>query len=174
LQADVDVTFQITGLETAEHFDPSWTDPQALCEQKGADVGGAIGPFGLWVLASGDLRERTAVFFRVYKTHHKKHVVLMCHDSSRSTFGDSVWKPSFGGFVNANIGRTGKISLRSLVDASVVESFGAGGRTCITSRVYPVEAVGEGAHLFAFNNGDATVKVLNLKAWQMQTPKYMN
>ncbi|CAA6660648.1 unnamed protein product [Spirodela intermedia] len=127
------------------------------------------GAFGLWVLASGDLRERTAVFFRVFRTPHK-HVVLMCHDPTRSTTAAGVWKPSFGGLLNVDIKKDGKISLRTLIDASVVESFGGGGRTCITSRVYPVHAVGDNAHLFAFNNGEATVKVSQLRAWQMGSP----
>uniref|UniRef100_A0A1D1ZGR4 Beta-fructofuranosidase, insoluble isoenzyme 3 n=1 Tax=Anthurium amnicola TaxID=1678845 RepID=A0A1D1ZGR4_9ARAE len=168
-QADVEVTFQVSGLEKAEPFDPSWKDPQVLCGQKGADVGGGVGPFGLWVLASGDFRERTAVFFRVFRAPHK-HVVLMCHDPSSSTTKADVWKPSFGGFVDVDIRKEGKISLRNLIDTSVVESFGAGGKTCITSRVYPVEAVGDAAHLYAFNNGEATVRISHLKAWQMGTP----
>lgn len=57
------------------------------------------------------------------------------------------------------------------IDNSVVESFGAGGKACITSRVYPVdEASRDGARLYAFNNGEVTVKLSNLKAWQMGTP----
>ena len=38
------------------------------------------------------------------------------------------------------------------VDHSIVESFGQGGRTCITSRVYPTNAVYENVQLFLFNN----------------------
>ncbi|CAA7400250.1 unnamed protein product [Spirodela intermedia] len=168
-QADVEVTFEVTGLEKAEGFDPRWKDAQELCKKKGADVAGGVGPFGLWVLASGDLSERTAVFFRVFKGK-EKHVVLLCHDDSSSTSRAGVWKPSFAGFVDVDIQKDRKISLRSLIDASVVESFGAGGKTCITSRVYPVHAVGGAAHLHAFNNGAAAVKISLLRAWQMGTP----
>ncbi|CAA6663754.1 unnamed protein product [Spirodela intermedia] len=146
-----------------------WKDAQELCKKKGADVAGGVGPFGLWVLASGDLSERTAVFFRVFKGK-EKHVVLLCHDDSSSTSRAGVWKPSFAGFVDVDIQKDRKISLRSLIDASVVESFGAGGKTCITSRVYPVHAVGGAAHLHAFNNGAAAVKISLLRAWQMGTP----
>ncbi|KAG2572012.1 beta-fructofuranosidase, insoluble isoenzyme 2-like isoform X2 [Panicum virgatum] len=56
------------------------------------------------------------------------------------------------------------------IDRSVVESFGAGGETCILSRVYPSLAIGKNARLYAFNNGKADVKVSRLKAWEMRKP----
>ena len=49
----------------------------------------------------------------------------------------------------------------------VVESFGAGGKTNILSRVYPELAVMNQAHLFVFNNGTEPIVVQNLKAWSM-------
>lgn len=53
------------------------------------------------------------------------------------------------------------------VDHSIVESFAQGGRTCITSRVYPTKAIYSNAQLFLFNNAtDAKVKA-SLKVWQM-------
>lgn len=60
------------------------------------------------------------------------------------------------------------------IDNSVVESFGAGGRTCISSRVYPTLALYGNAHLYAFNNGNQTVQIDNLNAWSMKTPPKMN
>ncbi|MCD7449680.1 hypothetical protein HAX54_001109 [Datura stramonium] len=63
-------------------------------------------------------------------------------------------------------------SLRSLgVDNSVVESFGAGGKTCITSRVYPTLAINDKAHLFAFNNGTEPITIETLDAWSMEKAK---
>jgi beta-fructofuranosidase len=56
------------------------------------------------------------------------------------------------------------------IDRSVVESFGAGGKTCILSRVYPSLAIGNKAHLYVFNNGRADVKVSRLIAWEMKKP----
>ena len=53
------------------------------------------------------------------------------------------------------------------IDHSVVESFGAGGKTNILSRVYPELAVMNQAHLFVFNNGTEPIVVQNLKAWSM-------
>ena len=51
-----------------------------------------------------------------------------------------------------------------------MESFGAGGKTCILSRVYPSLAIGKNARLYAFDNGKAGVKVSRLKAWEMRKP----
>jgi beta-fructofuranosidase len=87
-QADVEVTFDVPSLEKAEQFDPTYMyDAQALCKMKGADVKGGVGPFGLYVLASSDLRERTAVFFRVFTSEKEnKHMVLMCNDPTQYDF----------------------------------------------------------------------------------------
>ena len=63
-------------------IDGGLLDPQMLCRQKNASVEGVFGPFGLLVLASDDLTEQTAVFFRVFR-QNEKHVVLMCSDQSR-------------------------------------------------------------------------------------------
>lgn len=63
-------------------MDPSWTDPQLLCSQKDASSSGKFGPFGLLALASKDLTEQTAIFFRTFRGNGK-YVVLMCSDQSR-------------------------------------------------------------------------------------------
>ena len=51
----------------------------------------------------------------------------------------------------------------------MVESFGGGGRTCITARVYPDHVVNGNSHLYVFNNGTGAVKVSSLDAWEMAT-----
>ncbi|RWR97123.1 beta-fructofuranosidase, insoluble isoenzyme 3-like protein [Cinnamomum micranthum f. kanehirae] len=168
-EADIMVDYQLGSLDKADTFDPTWTDPQVLCSQKGANVQGSIGPFGLLVMASSGLEEYSAVFFRIFKGQHKP-VVLMCSDQSRSTLQPDVDKTTYGGFVDVDI-EDGKLSLRSLIDHSVIESFGAMGRTCITARVYPTIAIGNEAHLYAFNLGTETVKITNLKAWSMRKAK---
>ncbi|XP_037466558.1 beta-fructofuranosidase, insoluble isoenzyme 1-like isoform X2 [Triticum dicoccoides] len=174
-QADVEVSFEIPNLERAEPFDHAFSnDAQKLCRMKGADDKGGVGPFGLWVLASANLEEKTAVFFRIFRDGHGKPVVLMCTDPTKSSLGHDLDKPTYAGFVNADVSSSGEISLRSLIDHSVVESFGAGGRTCIISRVYPSIAVGQNAHLYVFNNGDVDVKVSRLKAWEMESSKMNN
>ncbi|CAL5017116.1 unnamed protein product [Urochloa decumbens] len=171
-QADVEVSFEVSSLAGAEPLDPALAgDAERLCGARGAAVQGGVGPFGLWVLASGDRRERTAVFFRVFRPARgdKKPVVLMCSDPTKSSLNPNLYKPTFAGFVDTDISN-GKISLRSLIDRSVVESFGAGGKTCILSRVYPSLAIGKNAHLYVFNNGKVDVKVSRLTAWEMKKP----
>ncbi|XVE75938.1 hypothetical protein DITRI_Ditri12bG0132200 [Diplodiscus trichospermus] len=171
-QADVDVTFYIHSLDKAEPFNPHWTNAQDLCAKMGSNVRGGVGPFGLLTLASKNLEEYTPVFFRIFKSS-KKHVVLMCSDARSSSLKDGLYKPSFAGFVDVDLVDK-KLSLRSLIDHSVVESFGAEGRTCITSRVYPILAVSRNAHLIAFNHGTETITVENLNAWSMKKPQLMN
>ncbi|KAG8376746.1 hypothetical protein BUALT_Bualt09G0095800 [Buddleja alternifolia] len=183
-QADVDVSFSFDSLDKAEPFDPSWDryDAQKLCSQKGSTVEGGLGPFGLLTLASQNLEEYTPVFFRVFKAQDK-NIVLMCSDASRSTLsknikshvkdGKDAYRPSFAGFVDVDL-TDKKLSLRSLIDNSVVESFGAGGKTCITSRVYPILATYNNAHLYAFNNGSETITINSLNAWSMNRPLLMN
>ncbi|KAJ6853782.1 beta-fructofuranosidase, insoluble isoenzyme 3-like [Iris pallida] len=168
-QANVVVSFEVTGLAKAERFDPSWSDPQKLCERKGTEAKGGVGPFGLLVLASSGKEEYTSVFFRIFKSP-TKYVALMCQDPSRSSVRAGLYKPVYGAFVDVDIKRNGQIALRSLIDHSAVESFGGEGRVCITSRVYPGMAVGSNAHLYAFNYGAEDVKILDLKAWEMKKP----
>ncbi|XP_062184904.1 beta-fructofuranosidase, insoluble isoenzyme 6-like isoform X2 [Phragmites australis] len=168
-QADVDVVFAIPSLERAEGLDPNrLLDPDALCGEKGASVQGGVGPFGLLVTASGDLREHTAVFFRVFRLLHES-VVLMCTDLTRSSTKAGVYKPTHGGFVNVDIENDKSISLRTLIDHTIVESFGGGGLTCMTARVYPEHVTTGSTHLFVFNNGSAAVKVSKLEAWELAT-----
>ncbi|KAJ0089139.1 hypothetical protein Patl1_32574 [Pistacia atlantica] len=169
-QADVEVTFSFPSLDKAEPFDPSWVDAEKLCGKKGSTVKGGVGPFGLLTLASEKLEEYTPVFFRIFKAPNK-HVVLMCSDATSSSLRPTgLYKPSFAGFVDVDLADK-ELSLRSLIDHSVVESFGAGGKTCITSRVYPTLAIFNNAHLFAFNNGNETVTIDKLSAWSMNKPQ---
>ncbi|XP_027349327.1 beta-fructofuranosidase, insoluble isoenzyme 1-like [Abrus precatorius] len=166
-QADVEVTFSFSSLDKAEAFDPKWVNAQDLCAQKGSKVQGGVGPFGLLTLASEKLEEFTPVFFRIFKASNN-HVVLLCSDARSSSLKSHLYKPSFAGFVDVDLD-TKKLSLRSLIDHSVVESFGAGGKTNILSRVYPELAVKDQAHLFVFNNGTEPITVENLRAWSMKT-----
>lgn len=56
------------------------------------------------------------------------------------------------------------------VDHSIIEAFAQGGRTCITSRVYPTKAIYGAARLFLFNNAtEASVTVTSLETWQMNS-----
>lgn len=70
----------------AEPFDANWIgDPSKLCRENGVDSKGGIGPFGLFVLASQDLEENTAIYFRIFRANGN-YKVLMCTDSTRYHF----------------------------------------------------------------------------------------
>ncbi|KAF7077415.1 hypothetical protein CFC21_081970 [Triticum aestivum] len=168
-QADVEIYFELTSIDAAEPFDPSWLlDPEKHCCEAGASVHGGIGPFGLVILASNNMDEHTVVHFRVYKSQ-RKYMILMCSDLRRSSIRPSPYTPAYGGFFELDLAKERNISLRTLIDRSAVESFGGGGRVCITSRVYPAVLAGVGkAHMYAFNNGSATVRVPQLSAWTMR------
>lgn len=174
-QADVDVYFTFSSLSKAEAYDRDWEKfpPQDLandiCGIKGATEQGGLGPFGILALASNNLEEYTPVFFRIFKTREKKYKVLMCSDATPSSTNTNEYKPSFGGFVDVDLSDK-KLHLRSLIDHSVVESFGEGGKTVITSRVYPELAVGGDVHLLVFNNGTETITIKRLNAWSMKRP----
>ncbi|KAL1340820.1 hypothetical protein AAHE18_09G042100 [Arachis hypogaea] len=163
-QADVEISFQVSKLENAQELNPSWKlDPQILCSQK------AKGGFGLLVLASKGMQEYTSVFFMIFKTN-KKYVVVMCSDQSRSSLNHKNDLTTYGAFVNVDPAHE-ELSLRILIDQSVVESFGGKGKACITSRVYPTLAINDKAHLHAFNNGTLHVKITRLSAWSMKKAK---
>ncbi|KAF8769179.1 hypothetical protein HU200_006681 [Digitaria exilis] len=108
-QADVEVVFEIPGLERAEGLDPDrMLDADALCKAKGASVRGGVGPFGLLAMASGDdLREHTAVFFRVFRIFHE-YTVLMCTDLTR--YGTNVFGPGRELYWALSLSRPGRPS----------------------------------------------------------------
>ncbi|KAL2525634.1 Beta-fructofuranosidase [Abeliophyllum distichum] len=165
-QADVEVLFELPRFkDQIELMDTKSVDPQQLCSQKNASVRGVLGPFGLLVLASNDLTEQTAIFFRIFKGYDK-FVVLMCSDQSRSSLKRDVDKKIFGAFVDVDPSQ--KISLRTLIDRSTVESFGGKGKACITARVYPELAIDNKSHLYAFNYGTRSVRISRLRAWSMK------
>jgi len=89
LKADVEVLFEVPELEKAEFLDPNGVDPQLLCSQEYAARSGTIGPFGLLALASKDLKEHTAIFFRIYRTPNT-YVCLMCSDQSRLLLNSNI------------------------------------------------------------------------------------
>ena len=81
----MEISFDLREVENIEIMDPSWAglDAQSLFNKIGSSDIGKFGPFGLLVLASEDLTEQTAIYFRVFKGSDNKHVVLMCSDLSK-------------------------------------------------------------------------------------------
>ncbi|KAK7402261.1 hypothetical protein VNO78_14383 [Psophocarpus tetragonolobus] len=167
-QADVEISFEVNEFGKAEVLEHR-VDPQIVCSRKGAAVKGGLGPFGLLVFASRGLQEYTAVFFRIFR-YQNKNLVVMCSDQSRSSLNKANDMTTYGTFVDVDPLHE-KLSLRTLIDHSVVESFGGEGRACITARVYPTIAINDKARLYAFNNGTASVKITRLSAWSMKKAK---
>ncbi|MBA0718642.1 hypothetical protein Golax_006376 [Gossypium laxum] len=128
---------------------------------------GALGPFGLLVLADDSLSEQTPVYFYIAKGSDGKLKTFFCTDQSRSSVASDVNKQIYGNLVPVLEGE--KLSLRVLVDHSIVESFAQGGRTVITSRVYPTKAIYGAAKLFLFNNATEASVSASLRIWQMNS-----
>ncbi|XVF10790.1 hypothetical protein REPUB_Repub07fG0213600 [Reevesia pubescens] len=116
----------------------------------GAAERGALGPFGLLVLADESLSEQTPVYFYIAKGSDGNLKTFLCDDQSRSSEASDVNKQIYGSLVPVLKGE--KLFLRVLVDHSIIESFAQGGRTVITSRVYPTKAIYGAAKVFLFNN----------------------
>ncbi|KAG5000659.1 hypothetical protein JHK87_021731 [Glycine soja] len=163
-QADIKISFKVNKLKKAEVLD-NWTDPQILCKN-GSSIISELGPFGLLVFASEGLQEYTSISFRIFR-HQHKYLVLLCSDQSRSSLNKDNDLATYGTFVDVDPLHE-KLSLRTLIDHSVVESFGGEGRACITARVYPTLAINDKAQIYAFNNGTVDVKITKLNAWSMK------
>ncbi|KAI7730221.1 hypothetical protein M8C21_023058 [Ambrosia artemisiifolia] len=131
----------------------------------GAGVRGALGPFGLSVLANKNLTEHTPTYFYIAKGAHGDLDTFFCIDQSRSSIAKDVDKSIYGSTVPVLKGE--KLSMRILVDHSIVEGYAQGGRTCVTSRVYPTKAINDDAQLFLFNNATNVTVRASLKIWQM-------
>ncbi|KAF8380477.1 hypothetical protein HHK36_027963 [Tetracentron sinense] len=138
------------------------------CSTSGGAAGrGRLGPFGLLVLADESLSEQTTVYFYISKGIDGNLTTFFCSDESRSSKANDVGKQVYGNTVPVLNGE--KLSMRLLVDHSIVESFAQGGRTCITSRVYPTEAIYGAARLFLFNNATGASVITSLKIWKMNS-----
>ncbi|KAK1374735.1 Beta-fructofuranosidase [Heracleum sosnowskyi] len=136
------------------------------CKSSGGASGrGALGPFGLLILADKDLSEQTPIYFYIAKGSDGNLKTFFCADHTRSSKATDVDKEIYGSTVPVLRGE--KLTVRILVDHSIVESFSQGGRTCITSRVYPTKAIYSNAKVFLFNNATETRITASLNIWQM-------
>ncbi|CAH1415639.1 unnamed protein product [Lactuca virosa] len=136
-------------------------------KNSGAAQRGALGPFGFSVLAQEGVAEHTPVYFYVAKGVDGNLKTFFCADQSRSSNANDVDKSIYGSIVPILKGE--KLSMRILVDHSIVESFAQEGRSCITSRVYPTKAINNNAQLFLFNNATATKVTASVNIWQMNS-----
>ncbi|XBI77402.1 hypothetical protein VPH35_070507 [Triticum aestivum] len=147
-QLDIEATFHLDASAVAALNE---ADVGYNCSSSGGAVNrGALGPFGLLVLAAGDRRgEQTAVYFYVSRGLDGGLHTSFCQDELRSSRAKDVTKRVIGSTVPVLDGEA--FSMRVLVDHSIVQGFAMGGRTTMTSRVYPMEAYQE-AKVYLFNN----------------------
>lgn len=152
------------------------SEPSLLeCSSSGADRNGTFGPFGVFVLSSEDLQERTGVYFYLtpIQAHDKRASsvswrALICNDLIRSSLATNLDNGVHGGLVTI-LEDEDQLSLRIIVDHSIIETFAQGGRTTITSRVYPTIALNNSASLFLFNNGSMEVSLKHFEAWRLSS-----
>ncbi|GLT47196.1 hypothetical protein SLA2020_209080 [Shorea laevis] len=141
------------------------------CEGSGgAAERGVLGPFGVLVLADETLAEQTPVYFHIVKAKDGIFKTFFCTDKSRSSEATDVNKQIYGSFVPVLDGEN--LSMRILVDHSIIESFAQGGRSCITARTYPTKAIYEAARVFLFNNATDASVTASLKIWQMDSADF--
>ncbi|XBH75641.1 hypothetical protein VPH35_102385 [Triticum aestivum] len=151
-QLDIEATFRLDPLDIAVANE---ADVGYNCSTSGGAAGrGMLGPFGLLVLADarrhGGDAERTAVYFYVARGLDGGLNTHFCHDETRSSCANDIVKRVVGHTVPVLDGE--ELSVRVLVDHSIVESFAMGGRLTATSRVYPTEAIYANAGVYLFNN----------------------
>lgn len=143
------------------------TDAVSGCGDGAVDRS-TFGPFGILVIADDSLSELTPVYFRpLNNTSDGSFNTYFCADETRSSIASDVFKQVYGGKVP--VVDDENYNMRVLVDHSIVESFGQGGRTVISSRVYPTEAIYGAARLFLFNNATGVNVKATLKIWEMNS-----
>ncbi|KAJ7516157.1 hypothetical protein O6H91_22G045200 [Diphasiastrum complanatum] len=164
-QLDIEVIFKYPDVH---NLDVLPEQKEYECSQGGAAQRGVLGPFGLLVLASDNLVEQTAVYFYLTCRPNGKWVTTVCSDQSRSSLAKGVDRTVYGTAINKPLTED-FLSLRVIVDHSIVETFVQQGRACITSRVYPTIAIDRDAHVLLFNNGSESITMQTLQVWQMSS-----
>ncbi|MCO5589007.1 hypothetical protein L7F22_042971 [Adiantum nelumboides] len=132
-----------------------------------------FGPFGVYVLSSIDLQEYTRVYFylipkSIYNesTSYVSWKTFIFNDLARSSLASHVDNGTHGGLVTIKEEEE-QLDLRILVDHSIIETFAQGGRTVITSRVYPTIALNASAHVHLFNDAQQEVVVKQFVAYEI-------
>ncbi|CAH2048056.1 unnamed protein product [Thlaspi arvense] len=169
-QLDIEAEFEIKkeDVEMVPGDDSVEAEDDFSCEtSRGSTVSGALGPFGFSVLSDESLSEQTPVYFYVSKGKDSKLNTFFCTDTLRSTMANDAVKSIYGSFVPVLKGE--KLTMKILVDHSIVEGFGQGGRTCSTSRVFPTKAIYGATKLYLFNNALNATVTASFKVWQINS-----
>nr|GEW96782.1 beta-fructofuranosidase, soluble isoenzyme I-like [Tanacetum cinerariifolium] len=164
-QLDIVATFDIddAALKAIDEVDTGYN-----CKTSGGSYDrGVLGPFGLLVLADQSLVEKTAIYFYIAKGGDGVAKTHFCADESRSSTAMDVTKSIYGSTIQVLDDEN--YTMRLLVDHSIVESFGQGGRSAITSRVYPTKAIYGAAKVFLFNNATGINVTANVNMWNMDS-----
>ncbi|CAM6104416.1 unnamed protein product [Calypogeia fissa] len=161
-QLDILVAFEKPDLSGAE---VPIADSEFDCKE-GADKRGVFGPFGLIILADESRIEHSDIFFYITRKTDGQWNTFVCSDQSRSSLYWNLDKQVYGHYLEI-VEADEELTLRVLVDHSIVETFVQGGRFAITARIYPTLAIGSNAKLFLFNNGTTPIKVKSLDVYQM-------
>ncbi|CAK9880617.1 unnamed protein product [Sphagnum jensenii] len=165
-QLDVEVVFEYPNISAVGVVEEANFNDNFDCSQGGSAHRGVLGPFGLLVLTDNDFQEQTALFFYLAHTNDGQWTTRFCSDQSRSSLLKDIDTTVYGSHVKV-LPTEDFLSVRVLVDRSIVESFVQGGRMAITSRVYPRVAVDNLANLYLFNNGTTPVTVRSVDVYQM-------
>ncbi|KAF2315763.1 hypothetical protein GH714_040300 [Hevea brasiliensis] len=128
---------------------------------------GSVVPLDIGMATQKTLSELTPVFFRPVNSTDGTLKTYFCADETRSSKALDVFKQVYGSTVP--VLEDEKLGMRVLVDHSIVESFAQGGRTVITSRIYPTEAIYGAARLFLFNNATSVNVKATLKIWELNS-----
>ncbi|CAN4085290.1 unnamed protein product [Withania somnifera] len=164
-QLDIESSFEVDTVTLKETID---ADVGYDCSTSGGAASrGILGPFGVVVIADQILSELTPVYFFITKEADGRAKTHFCADQTRSSEAPGVAKLVYGSSVP--VLDVEKHSMRLLVDHSIVESFAQGGRTVITSRIYPTKAVNGAARLFVFNNATGASVTASLKIWSLES-----
>ncbi|XP_058721940.1 beta-fructofuranosidase, soluble isoenzyme I-like isoform X2 [Vicia villosa] len=132
---------------------------------RGALERSAFGPFGIIAIADDTLSEQTPIYFSLSNTSLGFSTTFFCVDETRSSKASEVEKPIYG--TKVPVFSDEKLSMRVLVDHSIIESFAQRGRRVISSRVYPTEAIYGATRLFLFNNATNINIKVSIKIWHL-------
>uniref|UniRef100_A0A453QAK3 Uncharacterized protein n=2 Tax=Aegilops tauschii TaxID=37682 RepID=A0A453QAK3_AEGTS len=169
-QLDIEASFR---LDTSASAIINEADVNYNCSTSGgASTMGVLGPFGLLIHATGNGgSEQLAVYFYVSRGRDGALRTHFCHDELLSSRANDVMKRVVGSTVPVLDGEA--LSVRVLVDHSIVESFAMGGRLTATSRVYPMEAIHMAAGVYLFNNATgSSITVEKLVVHEMASASY--
>lgn len=100
LQLDIEVSFSMPNFSQAlQPPELLAENGQSVCKQRGAGANTIFGPFGVYVLATDDLREHTSIYFQVLQSPGEGLKILVCSDQSKSSVASNVDTEAFGSFV---------------------------------------------------------------------------